>query len=428
MGTPIDAPGERPSYSEAFDFAIGLVAAVPATAPGRQDFVPADVAEFLVRWNLPEPKTASRRVETLMLIGAPGTGKTRFARLIWLHRAWCRAPCELRRKAQAELDRWLRERRDPLNIMRGDVGTALSKRYGWKEAPLPNVVGSLFESLLFGYVGGAFTGANAKDTPGVLTWPDRDGPSRKDVFLDEVTEVAGDLQPKLLGVLSTGEFTPVGGKASHPLVDRLIFASNRDLREAAGKTLRRDLYERIATPCLEIRGIDKYTPDAFETLVRSLVAQISADLDWQGAPIHLPDADLADLRGLSWPGNVRQIEKVMEDFVRAYVMDRTGRRPLEVAAEIAPLFDSPKPPQPGAGDVDRIAREFCERAFESAAEKPEQSLTPSALMKRLVDAHLPAKRVLEIFDEVYRGFDWPRDTPCVNHKEWQKYRGSRGRE
>jgi len=300
--------------------------------------------------------------------------------------------------------------------------------YGWKEQPLPNFVGTLFDSLLFGYAAGAFSDAKA-DTRGALTWGRKD-PGRKDVFLDEVTEIDGVLQAKLLRVLSTGEFTPVGKREPQDLVDRLIFASNRDLKAVVGERFRRDLYDRIATPCIRIGGISEYTPNNFMELVRGLMARISADLAVEADLIHLEDAEIEEMFKQPWPGNVRQLEKVLEDFVRACIAGRTGRRPLDVAAEIAPLFQTTNGEPSQGSDVERVAREFCTHEFERVLKAPDPTLTPMALLKRFTEAHLPQKRVLQLFDEVYREFGWPREqtSPCVNHKEWQKYRGSRGRE
>jgi len=334
----------------------------------------------------------------------------------------------LRREAEDVVHAARIKRHDPLSALRCAVGDKLDAIYGWKEQPLPNFVGTLFDSLLFGYAKGAFSDAK-EDTPGALTWPRRQ-PERKDVFLDEVTEIDGGLQAKLLGVLSTGQFTPVGGKEPYDLVDRLIFASNRDLKAIVGDRFRRDLYERIATPCIRIGGVSEYKPNDFAELVRGLVARISMDLGVEPDVIHLEDSEVQDLFDQPWPGNVRQLEKVLEDFVRACVAGRTGRRPVAVAAEIAPLFETQKMSRAHTSDTERIAREFCEHEFQRVLKTPEPSLTPTALLKRLVDLHLPPKQVLQLFDEAYREFDWPREqaTPCVNHKEWQKYRGSRGRE
>ena len=323
-----------PSADEARAFADALVCGVPANQEGG----PAEIAEFLVRWNVSIPLKTSRRVETLMLRGEPGTGKTRFARLMSLHRAWCSAPPSLRREAENVVHAARIRRHDPLNALRCAVGDKLDAIYGWKEQPLPNFVGTLFDSLLFGYAKGAFSDAK-EDTPGALTWPRRQ-PERKDVFLDEVTEIDSGLQAKLLGVLSTGQFTPVGGKEPYDLVDRLIFASHRDLKTIVGDRFRRDLYEHIATPCIRIGGISEYKPNDFAVLVRGLVARISTDLGVEPDLIHLEDSEVQELYDHSWPGNVRQLEKVLEDFVRACLAGRTGRRPLEVAAEIAPLFET----------------------------------------------------------------------------------------
>lgn len=165
---------------------------------------------------------------------------------------------------------------------------------------------TLVESALFGHKKGAFTGA----------LDDRDGvfaacPPWGAVFLDEVGELDLGLQTKLLRVLETRDFAPLGTHQGGQFRGRLIAATNRDLpREVEAGRFRSDMYFRLAgvlvhTPPLRARLDDD--ADELPLLVRFLARQI-AGLDDGDA---VADAALAALAampaGYRWPGNVREL-------------------------------------------------------------------------------------------------------------------------
>src|SRR5215472_17511973 len=104
----------------------------------------------------------------------------------------------------------------------------------------PAIPGTLFESELFGYEKGAFTGANGKK-PGRVALADRGT-----LFLDEIGELEAGLQAKLLQFLQDGKFCPIGGQEEKSADVRLICATNRKLEEEiASGSFRRDLFYRI---------------------------------------------------------------------------------------------------------------------------------------------------------------------------------------
>jgi len=166
---------------------------------------------------------------------------------------------------------------------------------------------SLLESELFGYVKGAFTGAQA-DKPGLF-----DEANRGTLFLDEIGDLSLGLQVKLLRVLQEGEVRPVGSNQSHRVEVRVLSATHRDLQEMvkSGK-FREDLLYRLKVIPIDIPPLRTRTEDLPE-LVSAFVARVST----RGgkAVSHLSDEAMAALSGYHWPGNVRELEHAIERAV-----------------------------------------------------------------------------------------------------------------
>jgi DNA-binding NtrC family response regulator len=171
------------------------------------------------------------------------------------------------------------------------------------------VAPNLIESQLFGHEKGAFTGAT-DDHIGAFERADKGT-----LFLDEVGEMALDLQPKLLRVLESRRVSPVGGSAERPVDVRIVAATNRDLeKEVAAGRFRQDLFYRLSVavvrvPALRERGAD----------VAELVGHFAAEA---GVVIG-PDA-LAVLTAYDWPGNVRELRNVVQSAAAL-----AGRQVLE---------------------------------------------------------------------------------------------------
>ncbi len=166
----------------------------------------------------------------------------------------------------------------------------------------------LIESALFGHVKGSFTGA-INDRKGAFA--DADGGT---IFLDEIGEMALDLQPSLLRVLDKRAVRKVGANAYEPVDVRVVAATNRDLRaEVQKKNFREDLYYRLAVirlgnPPLRERGSD--IPLLIEHFIKMFA---------NGRDVKVTDEDMAMLRRHSWPGNVRELRNTME---RAVLLSR----------------------------------------------------------------------------------------------------------
>ena len=159
---------------------------------------------------------------------------------------------------------------------------------------------TLFESELFGYVKGAFTGA-AADKPGLV-----EAAAGGTLFLDEIGEVPLSEQVKLLRLLETRRFRRVGSTEWRDTDFRLICATNRDLAAMVRDgEFREDLYYRlnvfeILLPPLRARGAD------LEPLARSI-------LDRLGRPeMALSQASIALLGGYDFPGNIRELRNLLE--------------------------------------------------------------------------------------------------------------------
>jgi DNA-binding NtrC family response regulator len=160
----------------------------------------------------------------------------------------------------------------------------------------------LVESELFGVRKGAFTGAYA-DAPGIFT-----AASGGTVFLDEIGEMPKEVQVKLLRVLQEHELRPVGSTQSVPVDVRVVAATNRTLTELRSTLLREDLYFRIATIVMEVPPL-RTRPEDILVLAQHFAGRLSRRYHRE---ISLSRAALELLLGYSFPGNVRELENLVE--------------------------------------------------------------------------------------------------------------------
>jgi DNA-binding NtrC family response regulator len=166
---------------------------------------------------------------------------------------------------------------------------------------------TLFESELFGFERGAFTGALASK-PGKFELADKGT-----LFLDEIGDVPAPIQVKLLRVLQEREFERLGGTKTLKVDVRMIAATNRDLRAALEEgTFREDLYYRLNVVPIDIPPLREHKEDIPE-LVNHFLARFAAESE---KPVEsITRAALDALEGYHWPGNVRQLENVVERAV-----------------------------------------------------------------------------------------------------------------
>lgn len=166
---------------------------------------------------------------------------------------------------------------------------------------------TLFESELFGFERGAFTGALASK-PGKFELADKGT-----LFLDEIGDVPAAIQVKLLRVLQEREFERLGGTKTLKVDIRMIAATNRDLRAALEEgTFREDLYYRLNVVPIDIPPLREHKED-IPDLVNHFLARFAADSEKEIEGI--TPAALDALMEYHWPGNVRQLENSVERAV-----------------------------------------------------------------------------------------------------------------
>ena len=251
-------------------------------------------------------------------------------------------------------------------LIRGESGTGkeilarlLHDNSPRKDGPLVRVhcaalSPGLLESELFGHVKGAFTGANA----------DRTGrfelANGGTLFLDEIGDISLETQIKLLRVLQERCFEPVGGNRTVHVNVRLITATHQNLERliSQGK-FREDLYYRLNVISLTLPPLRERREDIAELAMHFLVQ--SANRQKRSRRNLEPEA-MAALERYDWPGNIRELENVIE---RASVLAENGRISLD---ELPPAISNPKhATRPRHEHEDSIAQE----------DTPQELLVPS---------------------------------------------------
>jgi DNA-binding NtrC family response regulator len=246
---------------------------------------------------------------------------------------------------------------------------------------------NLMESELFGYEKGAFTGANTTK-PGKFEQADTGT-----VFLDEIGDVPGSIQVKLLRVLQEREFERLGSNVTRHIDVRVIAATNQDLRAALEQgTFREDLYYRLNVVPLNIPPLRERKQD-IPFLANHFIRKLAPDT---GSRVEsITPAALEKVVAYHWPGNVRELENVIE---RGLVMCRG----TELDAADIKLEDAPRPkPQgephflPEGTSLDQYEQDMIREALRRAGGNKSHAarllgLTRNALRYRLTQMGLEA--------------------------------------
>jgi formate hydrogenlyase transcriptional activator len=206
-------------------------------------------------------------------------------------------------------------------LLRGETGTGKEvvaqaihdasprRRHPFVAVNCAAIPSALLESELFGHERGAFTGAVAQ-TVGRFQAADRGT-----LFLDEIGDLPLELQPKLLRALQEKQVERLGGGHTFQVDVRVIAATNQDLwRMVQERTFRADLYYRldvfpITLPPLRERGDD--IPLLIEHFVQVFAKRQGKSID------HIPEEVMEVLKRHDWPGNIRELQNVIE---RAVIM------------------------------------------------------------------------------------------------------------
>ncbi len=240
-------------------------------------------------------RTAADSDATVLIVGETGTGKEKLARAI--HRASRRAS-----------------------------GPFVAVNCG----ALPK---ELIESELFGVRKGAYTGAYS-DRPGVFA-----AAARGTVFLDEIGEMPKEAQVKLLRVLQEREARPVGGTTPRPVDVRVVAATNKPIAALRGEHMREDLYFRLATVVLEIPPLRSRREDVL-VLAQWFCSRLA---ERYGRHITLNPAAIEVLLGYGFPGNVRELENILESAAAVSKEDPQ----VVTDRDIRPLLHTNGPGQAG---------------------------------------------------------------------------------
>jgi transcriptional regulator with GAF, ATPase, and Fis domain len=183
----------------------------------------------------------------------------------------------------------------------------------------------LLESELFGHEKGAFTGAIAQKL-GRFELADKGT-----LFLDEVGDIPPSLQPKLLRILQEQEFERLGSSRTHQVDVRLVAATHRDLAAMVKNgEFRSDLYFRLNVfpvylPPLRERRED--IPSLVAHFIEFIGRRVGRQID------HIPEETMSDLCSYDWPGNIRELQNLIE---RALILSEDGVLPNPLLTVRAP--------------------------------------------------------------------------------------------
>jgi len=238
--------------------------------------------------------------------------------------------------------------------------------------------GNLLESELFGHSKGAFTGAH-RDKEGIFKMA-----HNGTVFLDEISNISLEVQGKLLRFIETREFLPLGSERTQKVDIRLIFATNRDLKEMVRQaSFREDFYYRIyvypiSLPPLRERRTD-ILPIAYHFL-REFSKSMGKDVKG------FDNETVSWLTRYAWPGNVRQLRNVVERAVILCETDQITGRELPLADDIEQLMED-------IPETNEELKSLKKKVRQKAADRVEKNFLLNALTRNDWNVTRAAERV-----------------------------------
>jgi transcriptional regulator of acetoin/glycerol metabolism len=227
---------------------------------------------------------------------------------------------------------------------------------------------TLIESELFGYQGGAFTGARKEGAPGKIQQA-----HGGTLFLDEIGDMPLNLQARLLRVLQERCVTPLGSTRSIQVDISLVCATHRKLREEVARgTFREDLYYRL-------NGLSVTLPSLRErTDIRQMVAKLARAEAGPNTPVAFSEGALQAMERYSWPGNIRQLFNVIRvaialldegeiEITETHLPEELFEGPLNAPSGAQPVYDPWAAAAPeGTGSLEEIGRQAALRTLEAA--------------------------------------------------------------
>jgi len=240
---------------------------------------------------------------------------------------------------------------------KGWVARLLHRLSGRRDAPFVDVncaglSATFLDSELFGHEKGAFTDAKERKQ-GLFELADRGS-----LFLDEIAELAPELQPKVLKALEDKSFRRLGGTREIQVDVRLIAATNHDIGDAVRRgRFREDLYYRLNVIPLHLPPLRDRAREDRLALLQRLFAELRAELP--ESPGALSSEALERLLAYAWPGNIREMRNVLE---RALIVSRGAEElgPEHLPAEVG---RRPAVPPRQAVSLEEVERRHIERTL-----------------------------------------------------------------
>jgi two-component system response regulator PilR (NtrC family) len=179
----------------------------------------------------------------------------------------------------------------------------------------------LIESELFGHLKGSFTGA-ISDNPGLFR-----AAEGGTLFLDEIADLPLHLQVKLLRVLQEKSIRPVGGQTEIPVNVRVVSASHKDLKDLVSEgKFRHDLYYRINVIAIKIPPLSERAED-IKPIANHILKRLGLE---SGRNFEMEKCALVSLKSYSFPGNVRELENILERVCAINESDRITAKDLDL--------------------------------------------------------------------------------------------------
>ena len=243
----------------------------------------------------------------------------------------------------------------------------------------------LIEAELFGYVGGAFTGARREGSPGRIR--EADGGT---LFLDEIGDMPLALQARLLRVLQDKAVVPVGGSHPVPVDFLLVSATHRRLKDAISVgNFREDLYYRLNGLSVTLPPLRERQD--FDALLQGLLAQLTQDMG-RAAIDSVHPGLLAALRQHAWPGNLRQLHALLRTACALLPSDARdldwSHLPQDMVEELGAASPAPHrpandpvratPPQHAPEGAETNLRRLSSQAIRQVVDATEGNLSEAA--------------------------------------------------